>query len=98
MTSDSPRQKVKVTKEYIEETWKYINELENKLQTLEKLVDEWLPEIGMTMTFRDMFYVILGQPNPDWCGERKLTKVELDWIYDSSNDTVKTEENKDDSE
>ena len=56
---------------------------EKKLDVLEKLVEDWLPQIGMTITFREMFYEILDKPNPDWLGERQLTNVELKWIAEA---------------
>jgi len=52
----------------------------NKIRLLEALMEDWLPQIGMTITFREMFYEILGKPNPKWLGERQLTNVELKWI------------------
>lgn len=55
---------------------------EEKLYILEKLIEDWLPQIGMTITFREMFYEVLGKPNPEWLGERQLTNNELRWIYE----------------
>ena len=78
-----------VTKEYVQETWRYINEMENKLQALEKLVEDWLPQIGMTTTFREMFYEIMGTPLPDWYGEKQLSRVELEWIHNTLEPKVK---------
>jgi len=52
----------------------------NKIMLLKALVEDWLPQIGMTITFREMFYEILDKPNPEWLGERQLTNVELKWI------------------
>ena len=51
-----------------------------KIRLLKALVEDWLPQIGMTITFREMFYEVLGEPNPEWLGDRMLENTELEWI------------------
>ena len=58
-------------------------QVKTKLKALEQLVEDWLPQIGMTITFRELFYEILGKPNPGWLGERQLTNNELKWVSEA---------------
>ena len=82
MSEELKTEWVTVTTKYLEKTWSHINELELKIETLEHLVEDWLPQIGMTMTFREMFYEIIGTPLPEWYGDNALTRTELEWIRD----------------
>ena len=52
----------------------------NKIELIKALVEDWLPQIGMTITFREMFYEIMGEPNPEWLGDRILENTDLEWI------------------
>ena len=61
---------------------KYIKlkEKAEKLGILRRLVEDWLPQIGMTIHFREMFYQIVGEPHPDWFEVRELGFYEQQWL------------------
>lgn len=44
-------------------------ELEDKLKLLEREVEDTLPQIGLTISFRKRFYEITGFPVPEWFQE-----------------------------
>jgi len=43
-----------------------VNEQENIIHLLRRLVEDWLNQISMNITFREKFYQIVGEPYPDW--------------------------------
>ena len=69
-----------------------IAELENTVHLLRRLVEDWLPQIGMTIGFREMFYQIVGEPYPSWFSVPELGFCEQKWIEDNDL-TAEGEEN-----
>ena len=91
---------VKVTQGYINEVWKYVNELEQKamenentIHLLRRLVEDWLNQISMTSTFREKFYQIVGEPYPDWFEIPEPGLHHRQWVEDNTLHRTKTGEN-----
>ena len=57
-----------------------MKEKAEKLEVLRRLVEDWLPQIGMTIHFREMFYQIVGEPHPDWFEIPEMGFYERQWI------------------
>lgn len=51
-----------------------------KLNILRRLVEDWLPQIGMTIHFREMFYQIVGEPHPEWFEIPEMGFYERQWM------------------
>ena len=58
-----------VSKMFDKKIWELeqkVNEQENTTHLLRRLVEDWLNQIPMNITFREKFYQIVGEPYPDW--------------------------------
>ena len=91
-------EKVVVNQAYIDEVWKYINELEqdvmekdNIIHLLRRLVEDWLNQISMTSTFREKFYQIVGEPYPDWFEIPEPGLHHRQWVENNSLGETKNE-------
>ena len=42
------------------------DEAQRRLEAARQVVDDYCPEIGMTLTFRRKFYEVTGFPMPEW--------------------------------
>ena len=61
-----------------------INPDTETVHLLRHLVEDYLPEIGMTIHFREMFYQIVGEPYPDWLEIPEPNFYEREWMENHS--------------
>jgi len=70
--------------EELNEVHNKLGEAENTIHLLRQLVEDYLPQIGMTIHFREMFYQIVGKPYPDWFEVPESRFYERAWIKNHS--------------
>ena len=58
--------------------------LENIIHLLRRLVEDWLNQIPMTITFREKFYQIVGEPYPDWFEVPEPGLHHRQWVENNS--------------
>lgn len=56
------------------------DKLQETIHLLRYLVEDYLPQIGMTIHFREMFYQIVGEPYPEWFEIPEPGFYELEWM------------------
>ena len=83
-----------MTKVFDKKTWELSQELlekENIIHLLRRLVEDWLNQIPMTITFREKFYQIVGEPYPDWFEIPEPGLHHRQWVENNSLGETKNE-------
>ena len=68
-----------------------LDEAENTIHLLRRLVEDWLNQIPMTITFREKFYQIVGEPYPDWFEVPEPGLHHIQWVENNSLGEIKNE-------